>query len=280
MIRSLFAVTLCFLLLSLCCGEEVRVTGRTGGKCAVSLSPENALLLDKDTDWSIYQSMSLPRKYCISVFDGHGKKAAGYIGEQGAAEELGAEFLTNGGMENWKRDILMWALSRGKVSDETIILRPGTSGDHSVKCTITNGENPYGASNANMDQTLSVENAILYKMTTWMRNGNAESVYAKMQNTDTGNSVATPPYFSTDWEEITAYFVPYRSSLHEIWIYFFVTGEDGKYGYVDDMSFKEVIVPGKNVVKIYQERDSSNRGWETIDAGFDPYKISHYVIGE
>lgn len=260
--------------------ETVRVEPGQGALC---LESGKAFFAVVGRDWTASATSQGERQYRLTVIDGSGKKAMGFIGATGAQESLGEELLTNGTLEYWASlaSPFVWEAIRGVPFQETAELRPGTTGKYSVKMVIKNGKNSWGPPCANISQTITIENGRLYKATGWMKAGPAgQAVQMKLQHSDGSGISIIGSYSGKEWKENVFYFVPTRNPNEEIWVYFFAVGEDETFGYADDFSFREVSSPGKNCVRIYPDRKSSQQRWSTVDKGFDPYEISQYIVEE
>lgn len=264
-----------------CYGGEVVKTNPA--ECSLSIEPGAAFFVVLGKDWSQWASKAEPRKFKLTVIDQKGKKASGYPGSAGEKEELGLNLLVNGGMEMFateEGELLGWENSRGKTVCEKALMRPGGSGKSALKLIVAEGKSPWGSSCV-ISQTITVDKGRLYKLSGWLRNGDAASVCMKAQDTiDGSNDIHTPTHAAQEWKEYAGYYTPCRSIDEEAWIYFIVTGEDGKYGYADDMSFCEVKAGGRNFIRVYSGKTGDQQSFSFVEKGFNPYRVVQFMVEE
>ena len=219
--------------------------------------------------------------YYVVCTDSAGKTATGYLGAAGAGEGT-TETVTDGGLENWASatDLTSWTegLSGGTVTRETVDLRPGTVGTSSCKIV--------SSTSSHVRQNITLVPNALYRLTLWYKTQSGKNFNIRLTNsglnvylqsngtwgTPTGNIQVS----NTSWTQYTIYFNAHASYTNYI-LYCNGYSSSGTY-YVDDVSLVRITDPDSTGLHVYDGYNSTDRGWASTEAGFDPITIASYSI--
>ena len=229
----------------------------------------NAFFWSSAEDLSIYSGHDLGNTpFLLTLTDGAGKKATGYIGAVGAGETLGAELITNPtfdvNTDGWSP---IWTGSLAAID-----------GGQSGKCleiTANAGDN-FGYAGAYT--TISFINNELIKMSTYRKNG-----------TDVSKSTQSYVYLGGD------YFVNPRLTTTGSWVlderYANISGGNASFSLQannsatigltllwDEASLKRVTDPPNTAVHIVSSLNGTTRNWASIASGFNPNTIASWAV--
>lgn len=212
-------------------------------------------------DISIKEAPPIDLKYMIVATDSTGKKAWGYIGEQGTGETLGTYIVNDDCSAD---NVANWSVSTD-AGDAVVF-----DTDHYVQSTTDGSVYLYKANNL----TLTV--GALYKVGKTVKRDTACNFHNTYLGTDyysiiLQNTVPTTSYVDysayatalTGWDSlglrVSHGTVPATVSLKNIYM-------------------QLVTTPTANGVKIYSTKTGSTQSWANVETGFNANAISSYEI--
>jgi hypothetical protein len=233
-----------------------------------------------------YAGASGATPYYIVCTDSAGKTATGYLGAAGAGETT-SEVLTNGDFETWVDPSTPtgWTKIVGSgatFNQDTVDLRPGTAGSSSFRLDA----GPIGG--VGITQTNTLVPGGLYRVNFWYKNSAADKVSTIRIYDSTSTKFlrstgawAAETYtitlpISTLWTTYTIYFNAHADYTSYV-LYFRATSTACSF-WVDDAAFERIDDPDSTGLHVYDDANSSTRGWKEQEAGFDPILISSYAV--
>jgi hypothetical protein len=204
----------------------------------------------------------------IELVDSAGKKAIGYIGPADGAEALGTNLIANGDFEAWSGgNPTSWNAVNATVDEETTEVHGGSS---SAKITIDGGYTTGGIYNDFLPTA-----GKLYKLQLWLNVGDNSHFRVVIQE-NPGNEVrlTADNLAASGWTEHTIYFTATAVSMR---VLVYVHDAAAEYGYLDDVTCKEVTDVGTDGVHIVPFPDYTYQAWKSIEAGLD-YNDTSYTF--
>jgi len=211
--------------------------------------------------------------------DAGGKVAWGYIAEADAAEGLGGELLTDGGLESWvdANNLTSWTESEAGTST---VNREGTEqhgGTYACRLDVD-----AGGSSVGIYQSRAFTDGKLHKVTLWAKISVAASGDGFYLRSKIGsalgslNSTNTSTDLTTSYAQYTFYFTA-EGVDNGLQIFRGGATVASKSIFIDDFSVQEVTHVGTDGVHIVSTKDGSTRNWADIESGLD-YNDSAYTF--
>ena len=214
--------------------------------------------------FSGYDSGNTP--HYISVVDGAGKIATGFIGAVGAGETLsGAELVVNGTMEldsDWD------TYSGPGTNERSDVQKHGEAYSRHVS-----GTNYMGIQTS---ATIAFALNKLYKVVGYLY---VVTNAARLVRQDSTSFPYTGAYKEAmaSWQESAGYVTCPLSGNSKIIAHGSQSVSSNEF-YVDDVSIQQVTDPPATAVHIVSAQHGSTRAWENIESGFNPNTITTWTI--
>ncbi|MFH1428397.1 MAG: LamG domain-containing protein [Candidatus Margulisiibacteriota bacterium] len=243
-----------------------RVYSTKQGTISASMADTIAFINDDGQTFTSYAGAAgVSKPYKIILTDSVGKKAWGYIGEQGTGETLGSNLVVNGDNEA----ALMSNVSslRGSLSQSS---EQKYAGSYSAKyiCDSQIG--------AHYTITALVLNK-LYKT--------SQYVYLPSGQTTTYLSIgawAGPVNYGIGYTSLTDQWVLLSGYANATASYIGIMSNvntcNNEFWYIDNAVVQQVLTPTTAGVKIYSTQTGSTQSWASVESGFNANLISSYEI--
>jgi hypothetical protein len=210
------------------------------------------------------------KNYRIVLHDGT-YDVWGWIGEADAAEALGAELITNGDMEldsTWEP----WGTPTEGQSAEQ---KHGGAASWKVIADAA-GEGIYG----NVFTTVTGK---LYKVDTWQYPADEPFKRMELRKGDLSgyNLQISAAATQGAWNQYTRYYTELAGGAQGLLVW---KVGNGKTGYLDDVTIKNVTALGLDAVHIYTTRDLTVQSWNGDTSDFDfnnvtALEVEKYSVG-
>jgi hypothetical protein len=241
--------------------------------------------VDDTVNLARYAGASGATPYYIVCTDSAGKTATGYLGAAGAGPTE-VEVLTDGGLENWTTatNATIWTETTAggsTVNQETVNMRTGAA------CARLDIDASNSA--ATIYQSKSITPGSLCRLTVWYNVATGKTVCFRFRDSpahvylntsgvwQAGSALHTLPSTDGAWAQYVIYFNAHPDYTN----YFFQLQNLSAASssiYFDDISLVQITDPDSTGLHVYDDANSSTRGWKEQEAGFDPILISSYAI--